>query len=82
MKKSIFIIAIIVSAGLVSCKKDYTCNCTFSTTEDGTTVEDDQEEYTIKDATKLEAKTACIEAERVFEEDGTESKASCELKKK
>jgi hypothetical protein len=48
--KKIFAIAFLGTMGLVSCKKDYTCECTETT---GTSV------YTIKETSKKVAKAVC-----------------------
>ena len=48
--KKIFAIAFLGTMGLVSCKKDYTCECTETT---GTTV------YTIKETNKKVAAALC-----------------------
>lgn len=52
MKKlSILAVIAIFCLGLTSCKKDYTCTCTFTT--------GDPVVYPIKDAKKKDAKSVC-----------------------
>jgi len=53
MKKSIFILGVLASVVFVSCKKDYTCTCTY--TSAGTTLTSTS---TIN-AKKKDAKEAC-----------------------
>ena len=52
MKKALLALVALVSIGFTSCKKDWTCTCTDSTTN---TTED----FTISNSRRPEASTAC-----------------------
>ena len=51
--KKLFIVAVVASFGMVSCKKDYTCECT--TTSGNSSITG----TSTVNATKKDAKTAC-----------------------
>lgn len=74
--KKIFAIAFLGTMGLVSCKKDYTCECTSTS---GSSV------YTIKGTSKKVAKAVCEgEGYDSIESNGVtlpESNSGCTLKK-
>lgn len=73
MKKLLSIAAITVAlVSLSSCKKDYTCACTFSGAGAGTPAQNIE----IKDAKKKDAKETCDQAQTTWAAIG----ASCELK--
>lgn len=79
MKNAMILLAALVTIGLTSCKKDWTCTCTESqTSPDGTVTVSESDTFTIKEANRLDAKDACNEAEI---QDGNYSK-SCDLMKK
>lgn len=74
MKKLIFSLSAVIMLAAVSCKKDYTCDCTY--TGGGLT---QTASYTIN-ATKSDAETAC-DANETSVTVGTETfKWACELK--
>ena len=79
MKKIILPIAIL---GLVSlsCKKDYSCTCTYTSTYDGTT-ETEIEVFTIEEASKSQARAACNEATLEEISDGDKYTRKCSLSK-
>lgn len=63
MKKLVILIAV-CSLGLMSCKKDYTCNCKkIRTDEDGNTTTTSDGSYTFKD-NAARAEKRCDEQER------------------
>ncbi len=53
MKKLLLLVAVVAAMSTTSCKKDYTCTCTYSYLGSTASVS-----YTIKD-TKKKATTAC-----------------------
>lgn len=70
MKKiALALLAFTVLASLMSCKKDYTCECTSG----GTTTK-----FTIKNATKRQAKANCYSSSISF--GSIVSKTDCSLK--
>ena len=71
MKKLFALSSVIALAAvlMVSCKKDRVCECSYS----GQT-----EKVTLTDATKRQAKDACIT--RSYDFNGTSMKIECELK--
>ena len=70
MKKLLFLTTAIVAISIVSCKKDRVCECTFS----GTTFK-----TTLNDATKRQAKDACV-SQSYDNGNGTTTKVDCKLK--
>ena len=68
--KKLIILAAVASLGLVSCKKDYTCECKDSNGK--------VESVKYLDATKRQAKAQCVSYET--ESDGETYKETCELK--
>ncbi len=58
MKKIVFGIAVVTAFGFASCKKDYTCKCTFS---DGSVINAE-----LKNAKKKDAKSTCESAESTY----------------
>ena len=69
MKKVLLLAAVAVSFTMVSCKKDYTCTCTY----DGSTAT-----MTFKTAKKKDAETACETQETNLKNLG-EADASCTM---
>jgi len=70
MKKLFIIIAVVgVAISISSCKKDYTCDCTY----DGQTVSAE-----INNAKSSDANAACDELETLYK--ASDSSASCTLK--
>lgn len=57
--KKVVLVGAIALLGLVSCKKDYTCEC--SVTSGGITVAGEDLKYTISNSTKSNATTECAE---------------------
>lgn len=70
MKKSFFIISLISIFSLVACKKDRVCECTVNGTTD---------KVTMNDATKRQAKDACVSTTYELG-NGNSVKIECKLK--
>ncbi|MDI1233096.1 MAG: hypothetical protein PSX81_02310 [bacterium] len=70
MKKLLFLSLAIASICMVSCKKDRICECTVSSTTFKTT---------FNDATKRQAKDACV-SQTYDNGNGTSTKVECKLK--
>lgn len=62
MKKAAFTIIVLAGLGLVSCKKDYTCECKKIYTGENVTVETSSEVYTFKD-NRIRAEDKCNKKE-------------------
>lgn len=75
MKKIILVASslFLVGAVFTSCKKDYTCACTFDTS---TGVTDDMQNFPLGKLKKSDAKTTCKAAETTWAMFG----AKCDLK--
>lgn len=58
MKKIFLVASVFATVALTSCKKDYKCSCTYTSTIPGSG--SSTQEFTIVDATKSTAKKACI----------------------
>lgn len=70
MKKLLFLVVAIGCISFVACKKDRVCECTYGSTS---------RKITFTDATKRQAKDACIS--RSYDNgNGTSTKYECELK--
>ncbi len=73
--KKLFVI--ILASGLIfalsSCKKDYTCECTYTVGGNATTIP-----YEFTDKKKSDATDACQDQETLYKLD--DSDASCEIK--
>ncbi len=69
MKKTILVLSVV--ALFSACKKDYTCECT---TSPGSSVD----KYTIKSATKRQAKANCYSSS--YDVSGTKITQDCKLK--
>lgn len=74
------LVAVVATVGLTACKKDWTCKCTDTFTDFDGTMVSEEFEYTIKDASKVEAQAACRTAD-IEDEDGDVDEG-CELDKK
>ncbi len=70
MKKLLFLLLAIASVAFVACKKDRVCECTTGSTT---------RKVTFTDATKRQAKDACI-SRSYTNFNGTITKYECELK--
>lgn len=75
MKKVLFVAALGMTFAMVSCKKDYTCECTTSVTGVGTS----SASTTIND-TKKNAEAACDEGDATTSVGGVSSTVECTLK--
>ena len=77
--KKVFILGALCVVALASCKKDYSCKCTYTSISDGeTTVYVDT--YEVEGADKTQAQAACNEA-TISVVDGNDSESrTCELK--
>jgi hypothetical protein len=62
MKKITILSVAFLALSLVSCKKDYTCTCTNTSTVAGSTTT--TSEITYVDAKKADAKRACVKTTR------------------
>jgi hypothetical protein len=71
MKKSIFVLSALAMFAFVSCKKDYTCECT-NVPSLGTV------NLTFEDAKKKDAEEACTEAQTTY--NVASPNVSCALK--
>lgn len=60
MKKATFFIAAVSALSIVSCKKDRTCSCT-TVNSSGSSSTTTTQDITIIDASKSDAKKACID---------------------
>jgi hypothetical protein len=78
MKKIVVLGAFALALGLVSCNKDYTCDCHYHQEVDGMEEHLDKE-IEINGAKKDEAEESCHEEEHHLEEDGY-ADVHCELK--
>lgn len=58
MKKSIILLAAFVALTTASCKKDYVCSCTISSTVPGATAY--AFDVNVKEAKKADAQRACV----------------------
>jgi len=64
MKKYIYLLGAVGTTIFgTSCKKDFTCKCTQT---DSLSTDADVYEYTIKEARKTHAKSACVSTEREY----------------
>jgi len=68
MKKIFYLFSGLASVLFTSsCKKDYTCRCTITYTYNGVTSPDAEiNEFTIKDASKHQAKSNCLNTEQTY----------------
>ncbi len=78
--KKLLLLAPVALLALASCKKDYSCNCTDTTSYDGIT-EIDVYTYSIEGASKDQAVAACNEATITYSEAGYSQKQECKLSK-
>lgn len=79
--KKLFILAAAISLGtaMTSCKKDYTCVCNRTYTENGTTVTRHEQDYTFKDS-KVRAADKCNQLETTGSTFGTNYTIECDIK--
>lgn len=81
MKKSLLIGVVLFSVALVSCKKDYSCECTNTSTQNGGNTTITTENFEIKEANKTQAQAACLEANIVQIGSWGKYERKCELSK-
>ncbi|MBL7937367.1 MAG: hypothetical protein JNM51_16295 [Bacteroidia bacterium] len=62
MKKSVIAIVALFTLSLVSCKKNYECECSITRTNGSTTLTTDDGKYTFKD-TRARAENRCNDEE-------------------
>ena len=60
MKKSLFILAAVITVGFASCKKDRICECSTTSTIPGSTANTDK--TTLIKVTKSQGKANCVSA--------------------
>jgi len=78
MKKYLYLVgAIGTTLFSTSCKKDFTCSCTETSSNSSSA---NIQEITIKDARKTHAKAACVSREYTSTYSGTVYTYTCELK--
>jgi hypothetical protein len=68
MKKITILTACAIVMSLASCKKDRTCECTYTSTEPGSVSETNS--YTILDVKKKDAKVSCISVSETYTVNG------------
>ncbi len=80
MKKILLSLAVLVSLGVTSCKKDRTCECTYSSNESGYTAS--VVDVTIIDAKKKDAKKMCVKTTSEYTSNGATytQTTDCKLK--
>ncbi len=80
MKKSILIAGLVLfgATSLVSCKKDYTCNCTKTYTTGSGTSTTNYSVYTYKD-TRTRAETRCNENTSSGTDFGGDYSVNCQI---
>lgn len=82
MSKSIIVILAITCISLVSCKKEYTCDCTTTVNIPGFGTTSSNSSTTFKDS-KKNAESGCDEVEtKLKNEVGASGTATCTLNKK
>ncbi len=79
MKKLILALPVLAIV-LVSCKKDYSCSCTDTDVDNGTT-EVTMYNYKVEGATKKQAQVACNEATVTYIDGADSYKTKCDLSK-
>lgn len=80
LNKTLLLATIVISTTFVSCKKDYTCNCTATVNVPMFGPTSTNSSTNIK-ATKKNATKTCDDAENQLKSEvGTDGTASCELK--
>lgn len=77
MHKKLFLSAL-AATFFTACQNDYTCRCEYSDEFDGQ-IERFEEEFKIKEATRAQARAACIEATIIYEDDWGRFEQVCEL---
>lgn len=79
--KKLLLVLVVGAGALASCSKNYTCECTYTDTNNGT-VSTYTDEFTIEEASKTQAENACIEAiVKETDSDGDTYERLCELSK-
>ncbi len=79
MKKFIFILVISLGAGLVSCKKNYTCECKKIHSDDnGNSVTTSDGSYTFKDS-RARAEDRCNDLEGTGTDIGGDYTRECDI---
>lgn len=77
--KKIVILSVIIATAFVSCKKDYLCSCSVSTTSpSGNT--SDISDTTFANASKSEAKSKCNSLDSAGSNGGFTWNTECEIK--
>ncbi|HQQ94307.1 MAG TPA: hypothetical protein PLQ93_07120 [Bacteroidia bacterium] len=76
MKKVILLLSVVFSLAATSCKKDYVCSCSISSTQPGSGAQTYEITYT--DAKKGDAKRACVKTTQTS--GGYTTTQDCKLK--
>lgn len=76
MKKIVLSLIVVSAFAATSCKKDYVCSCTDSSTEPGYATS--TTDVTIKEARKMDAANACVKT--TYTDGGYTYTTDCKLK--
>lgn len=80
MKKTFIIFSLLgMTAAFASCKKDYSCACTFEAAHEDHT-HDESANYSIADVKKKDAEKVCDSHKTLLEAEADHSNVSCVLK--
>ena len=77
MKKRL-LLAAVAAVCFTACQNDYTCVCKYTDEFDGQ-IDRFEEEFKIKEATRTQARAACIEARIVQDDEWGRFERICEL---
>ena len=79
MKKLILMATVALSMCVVSCKKDYTCECKITRTSGGNTLTTEDGDYTFKD-TRARAESRCNDQESAGTDGLGDYTRDCQIK--
>jgi hypothetical protein len=79
MKKIVLTTAVLLTLGLASCKKDYSCECKITRTSGGNTLTTVDETYTFKD-NRARAESRCNDQEGTGNDAFGDYTRDCEIK--
>lgn len=80
MKKIFLLLVLSIICITTSCKKDYVCECSYSSTEPGVTAS--TTEYTFYKVSKNDAKSKCIKTYRDYSSGGFDYRETTDCKLK